>query len=205
MAQALGSLYLLTISYLSPSTQKSAEMVYRELFLLSSQSRKGAHHAILKNLNDLYLNARNLFSHREVYNPFEKEIEDNQRFTEDQKLILCQTIHMLTLLNQLHRKEDHWARFHATREDYLNGLNLMQALLEIENRSLLLSRAERLFYGEILSLYGDTPFRLRELREKTRRSKSNTWWKIRELISKGLVERVGGNQARGYLYQIITK
>jgi hypothetical protein len=180
-------------------------MVYRELFLLSSKSRRGAPGSVLQNLTDLYLNTRNLFRHREVYNPFEKEIEANNSFTDDQKEILHQTIQTLTLLNQLHRKEDHWARFHATREDYLNGLNLIQSLLNIEKRSLLLSRPESLFYGQIWSLFGERVFSLREVRTLTRISKSNTWGKIRELMSKGLVERVGGNQTKGHLYQIVAK
>ena len=180
--------------------------MYREFFFHARLGRRNRAwpqaEKVLQHLRDLHTNVKNLFRHREVHNPYKKEIGENAAFSPDQRELLLKTIEMLTLLNQLHRWEDHWGRFHATKEDYMNGLNLIQLLLDIDQRSILLSVPERKFYEELRHLFRDEVFTAREVRLNLRRSRSTTWWKLQELMSKGLIERVGGNKGKGYLYQI---
>ena len=155
-------------------------------------------------LKDFVLIVKSLFSHRQIINPFLERIKSHEYWTEGQKELLCDLIWALTILHKSYRDQDHWGRFFASSEDFHMAVNLMLRELKTENPELLLSAPERRFYNGLRTRFFDQPFTRYQAQVLSRISSTNANFKLRELMSKNLVEHVGKKKG-AYLYRLNIK
>ena len=79
---------------------------------------------------------------------------------------------------------------------------LMERELPAEKPLVLLHPYERRFYTRLWEAYGDQPFTNNQARALTNLSKSGSYWKLRELMTKGFIAKVG-QTGQSFLYKII--
>ena len=162
---------------------------------MSSKNRSRSAH-----LEDLVLIIKCLYPHREAINKYETQIM-LQGWPQKQKESLLRLITALAILQQTHRPEDRWGRIYATDEDFATALFLMESQLQAAKPKLLLQRPERWFYSKIRDKYDDKPFTATQAQIVCRLSKTNTWWKLQELQTKGFVQKVG-KKGQAILYKL---
>ena len=164
------------------------------------KKRKASSH-----ISDLILIFKCLYPHEWIVNHFEEQINKNSQFTARQKQLLNELIIVSVLLNKSYRPWDKFMHLHAIEEDYINALNLMQRELNVKQPMLLLNSASRRFLVEIMDkCQGDT-FKFSQAQQITHLSRTNVWWKIKELESKDFIKCIGGSKSKGYLYQLTDK
>jgi hypothetical protein len=125
----------------------------------------------------------------------------NKNWDDCQKQLIIKLMRALTILHQNYRVEDSWGRFESCSEDFDMAIMLMARDLSFCKPELLLANPERRFYAKMLQVYDDKPFTVREAMECNGTSKTNTHWKLNELISKGLAVRCGVKGQR-FLFRV---
>ena len=152
-------------------------------------------------LHDLTLIVKSLYPHRDIVNPYKYEIESHPKWFASQKRLLIALMESLTLLNQKYREERQYGELVANHEDFVTALFLMEGELEVAKPLLLLHSFERSFYRQIWEEFGQRHFSCREAMAVSGLSKTRTWWKLKELKSKGFVAHVG-SRGQAHLYKV---
>jgi hypothetical protein len=155
-------------------------------------------------LEDLAAIVKQSFPHRETVNKYHRILEAKLPLAFGKKDIALfhRLLKSITLLHQKQRREDRFGRFYTEKEDIYITLFLMERQLETKRPEYLLSRPERWFYSLLLSEFGHESFTRREAQQLSNLSKTNTHWKLWELMTKGLLER-NGSKGKGYDYRIL--
>lgn len=153
-------------------------------------------------IEDLILSINCLFPHRDVVNEYKEVVLNQSQWTAYQKDLLLRLMKGLTVLWQLYRKEDVIGRYAVSIEDYSTSILLLNTVLKVKERELLLSPTERRFYRRLQEVFEYEEFTARQAQFATRYSKPCVYWKLRELMSKGMVKHTG-NKGQSYLYQLM--
>ena len=157
-------------------------------------------------LDDLILIMKCLYPSRVVENPYEVEIYRQKSWSKRERLLVSQLVYASCLLNQRYRVQNEWQALQASREDYINALELAGRELSVAKPSLLLPCNYRRMLISIRELYGREVFTNRKLRIATEMSKSHIQRSICELKSYGLLEIVSSkNKYKGYTYRLTEK
>ena len=157
-------------------------------------------------LHDLILIVKCLYPHWEIENPYEELIYIQASWTTEEKELVNQLLYVSVLLNKCHRigGERPWT-LKASYEDYTNALSMAERELHPVAPLLLLSTATRRYLIALWGDYGEEGFTLREAQFTTHMSKTSSYRRIKELESKGMVERMRGYKGQGHQYRISSK
>ena len=155
-------------------------------------------------LHDLILIFKCLYPHKEIHNPYEEQIY-NQDWTAEQKELVSQLMYASVLFNQKYRTWDKYLKYEAIEEDFINALSLAERELSPKKPSVLLESPVRRMLIEIRSEYGADVFTARQVKNLSYMSKSHVYRCLQDLISKDLVKKVGGYMNKGYHYQLTEK
>jgi len=164
----------------------------------SALFRKGLYNT---HLNDLTLLVKSLYPHREVVNPFEKKVEQQDWYPSQKRLILS-LMKALTLLNLKYRTEDKYGRFVCNKEDFVNAIALLDRELKAVKPAILLNAQERWFFNRLWMAFGSERFTAKQAQTLCELGKTTVWWKLQELQRKGFVE-LDGSKKQAYLYRIV--
>lgn len=156
----------------------------------------------LADLQDLCFLVKSLYPHKEVIDPY-SEVLTESNFSKPVQQLVKKLVKALVILNQPHRVENHWGKLESSREDFINALHLVERQVPIAARTTLLSRPDRIFYNQLFTKFEGKEFTRKQAMQATNLSKTNTHWKLWELMVKGLVERCGGSANKGYYYRLV--
>jgi len=154
-------------------------------------------------IQDFCLIIKSLYPHKETVNKYKTLLHKygEHHLTLRQTEQLEQLIKAITILHQNQREQSHWGIIYTEQEDIYIALSLMEREIS-QQPEILLSVPERRFYNQLKMTYNEKPFTRKEASILTQKSKTNTWWKLWELETKGLIKKVGGTKNRGYYYQL---
>jgi len=149
---------------------------------------------------DLHLLIQILYPSRRTTNP-EVGIIEIIQFTTYQKQLIKDTVHSLTIINELYRDKDKYGVLYSTKEDIYNAIHLLQNELNIPHQSYLLAPNLRWFYKELQQYYQDTFFTSKEVQLKLEKAKTTVYEHLTELVDKELIEIIG-KKAHAFVYQL---
>lgn len=157
-----------------------------------------------KDILDICLIIKGFYPHRDVINKYQGLIKQylGDRLEQHQLELLSKLIKAITLLHQIHRYENKWGQFYSEKEDVLIALFLLERELPMLNRSSTLCSADRRFYSCIYSKYSTEVFKRKAIMKLMDLSKTNTVWKLNQLISKGVAVRYLGKHKTDFYYKL---
>ncbi|OED37056.1 hypothetical protein AB832_05290 [Flavobacteriaceae bacterium (ex Bugula neritina AB1)] len=152
-------------------------------------------------IKDFNVIVKLLYPYRQTVNKYEKLLQQ-MNFTDKQQSMIKETAHSLTIINEVYREQDSYARFYVTREDIINAIYMLQNELHLQQQEYILSPTLRWFYNQLQMHFTSTAFTVREVRYKLRKSDSLCRRYIVELIERELVETVG-KRGTSHVHQLI--
>ena len=123
-------------------------------------------------IEDLNLIIRILYPKRKSINKYECLLTNETGFTQDQRNLVLEVAHSLTVINELYRDQDKFERFYVCREDMFNAIFMLQNELGLSKQEYLLGPNVRWFYKQVRSLYFGKMFTSREVQLALRVSKT---------------------------------
>ena len=154
-------------------------------------------------LNDLNLIIKILYPYRQTINKYHNLLAQTS-FTDEQKKLIIQTAHSLTIINELYRDQDTLRRLYVTREDIFNAIYMLQNELDLSTQHYLLSPSLRWFYKTIQPDFCDTPFTAKQICRHLDKSKTTVHRYLSELTDREFLKIIG-KQHNAYLYKIIQE
>jgi len=149
---------------------------------------------------DLHLLIKILYPSRRTTN-LESWIIETTQFTNYQKQLIKDTVHSLTIINELYRDKDKYGVLYSTKEDIYNAIYLLQNELSLKNKSYLLAPNLRWFYKELQYQYQGVCFTSKEVQLKLQKAKTTVYEHLTELVDRELIEIIG-KKVHAFVYQI---
>lgn len=142
-----------------------------------------------------------LYPYRQTINKYEKLLQQ-MNFTDKQQAMIKETAHSLTIINEVYRDQDSYARFYVTREDVINAIYMLQNELHLQKQEYILSPSLRWFYNQLQMYFTSNHFTSKEVGHKLRKSKSLSYRYLTELVERELIKIVG-KKNNAYVYELI--
>ena len=141
-----------------------------------------------------------LYPYRKTINKY-KVLLSKTQFTKAQQELVLATAHSLTVINELHRDQDKYARYYTVREDMLGAIYMLQNELHLQAHQYILPSDVRHFYLRLLEAKGYDPFSRKDIQKALKLSKTNVHRNLSELSNRGFLEIIARNY-RGFIYRI---
>jgi hypothetical protein len=116
--------------------------------------------------------------------------------------LLFKTIHSVTIVNRFNRLEIAKNCFLTERSDVLEGLHILQPLIQLSQTETASTARELLWDIEDHGLLNEA-FTLTQLKKVLQQRRATIKARLYLLLESGHVARVGGNRKNGYLYKIV--
>jgi hypothetical protein len=116
--------------------------------------------------------------------------------------LLFKTIHSVTIVNRFNRLEISKNCFLTERSDVLEGLHILQALIQLSQTETASTARELLWDIEDEDLLNEV-FTIRQLQKILQQPTGRIKARLYLLLESGHVARVGGNRKNGYQYKIV--
>ncbi|MBK7883867.1 MAG: hypothetical protein IPJ81_08710 [Chitinophagaceae bacterium] len=118
------------------------------------------------------------------------------------QVLLFKTIHSVTIVNRFNRLEVSKNCFLTERSDVLEGLHILQPLIQLSQTETAPTARELLWDIEDNALLHEA-FTITQLKKILQQRRATIKTRLYLLLESGHAVRVGGNRKTGYLYKIV--
>ncbi len=118
------------------------------------------------------------------------------------QVLLFKTIHSVTIVNRFNRLEVSKNCFLTERSDVLEGLHILEPLIQLSQTETPATARELLWDIEDNALLHEA-FTITQLKKILQQRRATIKTRLYLLIESGHAVRVGGNRKTGYLYKIV--
>jgi len=145
-----------------------------------------------------------LYPYRKTINKYQKLLEEKTQFNLQQRKLILNTAHSITIINEMYRDQDSIGQFYVTREDLFNAIFMLQNELGLSKTEYLLSPVLRWYYRQIQYYYENNGFTAKQLRNRMGKGKTIIYENLSELVDRELLEIIG-LKGQAYVYKRCDK